>query len=145
MSQTAGHAETTAGPAARLGLGKGQVVQEIGWDDDTDDALRAAVEDVTGTELVDTEHSEVVDAILLWWRAEDGDLVDALVDALTDLAEGGAIWLLTPKVGRAGHVEPSEIADAAPTAGLATTTTLPVGPQWSGTKLTTRSGRGSRR
>lgn len=145
MSQTAGHADVKDGPGARLGLAAGQVVQEIGWDEDADDALRAAIEDITGTELVDDEHGDVVDAIILWWREGDGDLVDALVDALTDLAEGGAIWLLTPKVGRPGQAEPSEVADAATTAGLATTTTLPVAADWTGTKLTTRSARASRR
>ena len=38
-------------------------------------------------------------------REDDGDLVDALVDAITPLADHGVIWLLTPKAGRAGHVE----------------------------------------
>jgi hypothetical protein len=46
------------------------------------------------------DYGNVVDAVVLWWRDEDGDLVDGLVDALTDLVGGGAIWLLTPKVGR---------------------------------------------
>ena len=145
MSQTAGHADVKGGPASRLGLRAGQVVQEIGWDEDVDDDLRAGLEAVTGTELVDEDHGDVVDAVLLWWRDGDGDLVDALVDALTDLAGGGAVWLLTPKVGREGHVEPSEIGEAAPTAGLAVTTTMPVGAGWTATKLTTRSTRGSRR
>src|SRR5260370_21844677 len=57
----------------------------------------------------------------MWFREEDGDLVDALVDALTPLADGGYIWLLTPKAGRSGHVEPSDIGEAAPTAGLSQT------------------------
>jgi hypothetical protein len=123
------------GPAQRLHLRRGQVVQELGWDEDCDDSLRAAIEDVTGTELVDEDLSDVADVVLLWWRDGDGDLVDALVDALTDLADGGAIWLLTPKVGRPGHVDPSDIADAAPTAGLSTTTSLSAAADWSGTKL----------
>ena len=55
---------------------------------------------------------------MLWWRDDDGDLVDALVDALTSLADGGTIWLLSPKAGRAGHIEPSDVTEAAPTAGL---------------------------
>jgi hypothetical protein len=135
VGQTAGRADVAGGPVARLGLHEGQVVQEVGWDEDADDGLRAAVEDLTGTELVDEDHGDVVDAVLLWWREGDGDLVDALVDALTDLAEGGSVWLLTPKVGRAGHVEPSAVADAAPTAGLSVTTTLPVAADWTGTRL----------
>ena len=55
---------------------------------------------------------------VLWWRDEDGDLVDGLVDSLTDLVGGGAIWLLTPKVGRPNAVDPADIAEAAPIAGL---------------------------
>jgi hypothetical protein len=111
------------------------VVQELGWDSDSDDELRVAVEDAIDADMVDGDYGNVVDAVVLWWRDDDGDLVDGLVDALTDLAEGGAIWLLTPKVGRDGHVDPSEIAEAAPTAGLATTTSLALGSRWSATKL----------
>jgi hypothetical protein len=130
----------------RLGLSSGQIVQEIGYDDDCDDALRDSVAAVTGSELVDEEYDDVVDAVLLWWRDGDGDLVDALVDALTTLADGGMIWLLTPKAGRDGHVEPSDIGEAAPTAGLAQTSTVSAAPDWSGTRLVTpRSARGSRR
>jgi hypothetical protein len=132
--------------AGRLGLSSGQIVQEIGYDDDCDDALRDSVAAVTGSELVDEEYDDVVDAVLLWWRDGDGDLVDALVDALTTLADGGMIWLLTPKAGRDGHVEPSDIGEAAPTAGLAQTSTVSAAPDWSGTRLVTpRSARGSRR
>ena len=54
---------------------------------------------------------------MLWWRDEDGDLVDGLVDSLTDLVGGGAIWLLTPKVGRPNAVDPADITEAAPIAG----------------------------
>jgi hypothetical protein len=73
--------------------------------------------------------------VLLWWREGDGDLVDALVDSLTDLTGGGAIWLLTPKVGRPGAVDPADVAEAAPIAGLSTTTTVAVGKEWTATKL----------
>jgi hypothetical protein len=31
--------------------------------------------------------------VLLWWRDSDGDLVDGLVDSLTDLGEGGPVQL----------------------------------------------------
>ena len=55
--------------------------------------------------------------------------------ALTPLADGGYIWLFTPKAGRDGHVEPSEIGEAAPTAGLSQTSTTSAGRDWSGTKL----------
>ena len=73
--------------------------------------------------MVDEDTDEVVDVVVLWWRDGDGDLVDALIDAIGPLADNGVIWLLTPKTGRGGHVEPSEIAEAAPTAGLSQTST----------------------
>ena len=76
-----------------------------------------------------------MDAVLLWWREDDGDLVDALVDALGPLADNGMIWLMTPKAGRDGHVEPSDIAEAAPTAGLQATSTINAAPDWQGTRL----------
>ena len=95
------HPDGTAdGPATRLGFKPGMVIQELGWDNDTDDDLRVAIEDCIDADMVDGDYGNVVDAVLLWWREEDGDLVDGLVDALTDLVGGGAIWLLTPKVGR---------------------------------------------
>jgi hypothetical protein len=113
----------------------GQVVQELGWDEDCDDDIRVAIETATGTELVDEDYDDVADAVVIWWRDGDGDLVDALVDALTDLGDGGPVWLLTPKVGKDGYVEPSEVADAAPTAGLTTTSTVPLTERWSAIKL----------
>jgi hypothetical protein len=132
--------------ARRLGLTAGMVVQELGWDEDADDELRADVERVTGTELVDDQYADVVDAVLLWWRDGDGDLFDALLGALTDLTKGGVVWLLTPKVGRDGYVDPSEVTDAAPSAGLATTTTAAVSADWTATRLVApRGSRGARR
>jgi DUF3052 family protein len=143
VSATAGAAD--AGPAGRFGLQPGMVVQELGWDEDVDTALREGIESVTGTALVDDNYGDVVDAVVLWWRSDDGDLVDGLVDALTDLADGGAIWLLTPKVGRPRYVDPSDVSESAPTAGLSTTTSLAAGPDWVATKLVSpkaaRSGR----
>jgi hypothetical protein len=111
------------------------VVQELGWDEDVDDGLRVEIEDAIDADMVDGDYGNVVDAVLLWWRDDDGDLVDALVDSLTDLVAGGPIWLLTPKVGRPAAVDPSEIAEAAPVAGLATTTTAAVSRDWSATRL----------
>jgi hypothetical protein len=135
VSATADHAEQQRGLAVRLGLRPGQVVQELGWDEDCDDDLRISVEDLTGGELVAEEYDDVVDVVLLWWRDGDGDLVDVLMDSLTDLADGGVVWLLTPKAGRPGHVEPSDIGDAAPTAGLNATSSVSAAPDWSGTRL----------
>jgi len=135
VSATAGETDGQSVPAERLGFQPGMVVQEIGWDDDCDEDLRRAIEERTGHELVDDEYGDVVDAVILWWRDDDGDLVDALVDTKTDLTDGGVIWLFTPKVGREGYVDPSEISESAPTAGFATTTSLSVAPDWLGTKL----------
>jgi hypothetical protein len=128
--------------ASRLGLEPGWVVQEIGYDDDCDDDLRDAIREITGEEFVGDDTDEVVDAVLLWFREDDGDLVDAFFDILTDLKAGGVVWLMTPKVGRDGYVESSDIAEAAPVAGLATTSTLSVTDDWSATKLVVpKSGR----
>jgi hypothetical protein len=139
VSATADHAEGLAG---RLGFRKGQVVQELGYDDDCDQDLRSAIASTTGGELVDEDFDDVVDAVVLWWRDDDGDLVDALVDSLISLGDGGVVWLLTPKAGREGHVEPGDIGDAAPTAGLHQTSSVSAAADWSGTRLVTRkSGR----
>lgn len=142
MSSTAGSdaahtAEESPGAAGRLGFSKGMVVQELGWDSDTDDDLRVSIEDTIDADMVDGDYGNVVDAVVLWWRDDDGDLVDGLVDSLTDLVGGGPIWLLTPKVGRPGSVDPSDIAEAAPIAGLSQTTSAAVSKDWSATRLVT--------
>jgi len=134
-SQTPTTPSAPHGPAERLGLSKGMVVQELGWDSDTDDELRVAIEDAIDADMVDGDYGNVVDAVVLWWREEDGDLVDGLVDSLTDLVGGGVIWLLTPKVGRPNAVAASDIAEAAPVAGLAQTTTVSVSKDWTATRL----------
>ena len=123
------------GPAERMGLKQGMVVQELGWDNDTDDELRVAIEDAIDGDMVDGDYGNVVDAVLLWWRNDDGDLVDGLVDALTDLVGGGVIWLLTPKIGRAGAVDAADIAEAAPIAGLSQTSAAAVSKDWAATRL----------
>lgn len=119
--------------AVKLGIAPGWVVQEIGYDTDVDDAITDAIEAVG--QLVNEDFNDVVDAVLLWWRDQDGDLVDALVDALGPLADEGVVWLMTPKAGRSGHVEPSDISDAAPTAGLQATSTISAAADWQGTRL----------
>jgi hypothetical protein len=123
------------GVAERLGIEPGMVVQEIGWDEDVDDDVRADIEERIGGDLLDEDADDVVEVVLLWWREDDGDLVDALMDAMGPLADNGVIWVLTPKTGRDGHVEPSEIAEAVPTAGLSQTSSVSVGPDWSATRL----------
>ena len=124
----------------RLGLKSGDLILEVGLDSDCDNELRAAIQKVTGNEFIEDAATDVVDAVLLWWRDEDGDLVDELLDGLTYLTQNGPIWLFTPKVGRAGYVEPSDIQDAAPTAGLSQTVSFTVGADWTATRLVARKG-----
>ncbi|WP_149202854.1 DUF3052 domain-containing protein [Actinotalea subterranea] len=127
--------------AGRLGFAAGQVVQEFGYADDVDDALRSGIEEIIGTELVDEDYDDVTDGVILWWRDDDGDLTDALVDVRTALDDGGLIWLFTLKPGRDGHVDHGDIEEAATTAGLHATSTLAIASDWSATRLGTR-GRG---
>ncbi|CAL9541744.1 putative protein [Streptomyces sp. enrichment culture] len=135
MSATADHAETNL--AVRLGFQPGMVVQEIGYDDDAEEELREVIEATTGQDLVDEDYDDVADVVLLWFREDDGDLTDALVDSIGLLDEDGQIVLLTPKPGRDGYIEPSEIGEAAKTAGLAQTKNLNAGKDWTGSRLLT--------
>ena len=122
----------------RMGIVAGELILEVGNDQDSDEALRSAIIAKTGLDPLHGHVDEVVDAVILWWREGDGDLVDDLVDALTYLSENGPIWLLTPKVGVEGHVEPSDIQDAAPTAGLTQTVSFLATSNWTATKLVAR-------
>ena len=135
MSATAGQAaDGVRSLADRFGIEPGMVVMEMGYDDDVDEDLRDTLIDRCG-ELVDEDTDEVVDAVLLWVRDGDGDVVDLLVDARTPLADSGVVWLLTPKAGRPGYIEPSEISEAALTAGLQQTSTVNAGQDWTGARL----------
>ena len=134
MSSQVGPEDARSPGANKFGLSPGLVVQELGWDDDVDNDVRVLVEDSIDSELIE-EAVEAVDVVLLWWRASDGDLVDGLVDSLTDMTESGYIWLLTPKVGREGYVEATDLSEGATTAGLSLTTTAIVSSDWTATKL----------
>lgn len=130
--------ETRAGDdrlVVTLGFKDGDLIQEFGYDDDVDFELRGDLEEVTGSELLDEDDQEIVDGVLVWWRSEDGDLVDGLMDVLSCLDEGGAVWLLTPKAGRDGYVAPVEVQEAAPLAGLHVTTTEAASQDWAATRL----------
>ena len=71
-----------------------------------------------------------------WDEDVDDDLRIQIEDAIdADLVGGGVIWLLTPKVGRDNAVDPADVAEAAPIAGLATTTTAAVSKDWTATRL----------
>ena len=122
----------------RMGFAAGELILEVGYGPDCDDVLRSEISQITGTQLIEGQTTEVVDAVILWWREGDGDLVDELMDALTYLTETGPIWVLTPKLGRDGHVESSDIQDAAPIAGLSQTSTIALAQDWAGTRLVAR-------
>jgi len=124
--------------AGRLGFKDQDLIQEFGYDEDVDFDLRDGLEDLVGSELLTEEDHEVVDGGILWWRSEDGDLVDALVDSITTLDDGGVVWVLTPKSGRDGYVPPADIEEAAPTAGLHVTTSPAVSRDWAATRLVAR-------
>ena len=121
-----------------MGFTKGDQILEIGYAADCDDSLRSKISEISGTELIDIDPTEVVDAVILWWRDGDGDLIDELMDALTYLSESGPIWVMTPKMGRSNYVELSDIQDAAPIAGLTVTSSVAVSTDWSATRLVAR-------
>ena len=85
----------------------------------------------------------MIDVVLLWWREDDGDLTDALIEAIGPLADDGYLWVLSPKTGRSGHVEPSEVSEAAATTGLTQTSVTNLG-DWTATRLVQPRSRGSR-
>ncbi|MFV0428448.1 MAG: DUF3052 domain-containing protein [Arachnia sp.] len=120
--------------ADALGLTPGLVVQELGWDSDVDADLRDDVMDALDADLIE-DPLDAVDVVLLWWRDDDGDVVDGMVDAMTDLASHGYIWLLTPKVGRPGFIDPSDLTEGARTAGVTLTTSVSASPDWQAHKI----------
>lgn len=119
---------------AMLGLNKGLAVQELGWDEDVDESLRDHLMDQIETDFV-YDAVEAVDVVLLWWRDDDGDLVDGLVDSLRDLSDTGYIWLFSPKVGRPGFVNASDLAEGAIGAGLSLSGSAQVSSDWQAHKL----------
>ena len=77
--------------------------------------------------------------MVLWWREDDGDLTDALVDTLRNIEAGAPVWLLTPKAGRDGHVMPGDVQESAEIAGLRVMSTLSLATDWTGTRLASRT------
>lgn len=128
-------ATAAAATLGKLGFAKGQIIQEFGYDDDVADELRYEVEDLTGSELEDEDFNDGADGVLVWYRDGDDDLVDLLVDARTKLFDQGFIVLLTPKAGRLGHVEMSDVEEAASTTGLLTGGSFNVATDWGATRL----------
>jgi hypothetical protein len=120
--------------AATLGITNSMVVQEQGWGEDTDDDIRASIEEAIGSEMVDHDTDEVVDVVLLWWREGDADLADELRNSLTSLSDNGAVWVLTPASGRPGYADPAKISEAAGGSGLTSTSTIG-SSDWNATRL----------
>jgi len=118
----------------QLGLKPGMVVEELGWDEDVDEGFRQAVMEAIDADLVE-ESQESVDAVILWLREDDGDVIDLLIDALTDLGPAGFLWVLAPRIGRPGHVPQSALNEGAVAAGLALTTSATVSKTWSAHKI----------
>ncbi len=127
--------------AVSLGFASGAIVQEFYVDDDVDRSIRDSVEAETGQTLVDVDYGDVVDGAIVWWRAEDAeeeDLADVLVDAMSNLDDGGLIWVLIPKAGRPNSVRVGDVEEAAGIAGLHATTSTALGEDWAGVRLTAR-------
>ena len=118
----------------KLGIKKGEIVQELGWDDDCDASISESIEDAIGEALLDDDTDELCDVVLLWHRADDEDLVDSLVDATRNLSDSGCIWLLTPGANQPGEVHPGDISESAQLAGLVQTKADRLG-SWQGSCL----------
>lgn len=117
-----------------LGFRLGQLIQEFGYDDDVDMALRASIVQVTGEQLEDEDYRGSMDGVILWWRADDGDvddLTDLFVDCTGGIADDDApIWLLVPDQRADLSVPMEDVNDAAGTAGLSVTTTRHLDSGW---------------
>ncbi|MDO4909709.1 MAG: DUF3052 domain-containing protein [Corynebacterium sp.] len=117
-----------------LGVKPGMIVQELGWDEDSDSRISESIEDAIDDDLLDEDTDEPCDIVLLWWRDSDGDLVDGLVDATRSLAQNGRIWLLHPGAGKPGELEPGVVMESAQLAGLVQTKAQRLG-SWQGSCL----------
>lgn len=133
MVGTSGRSSASVGGVEQLKLDPGDIVQELGWDEDVDEELRSSIMDAIDGDLVE-EVVEAVDVVLLWQR-DDTDVADSLVDALRDLSDTGHIWLFTPKIGRPGYVTPADISEGAEVAGLALTSAVEVSADWQARKV----------
>ena len=113
-----------------LGFASGSVIQEFGYDDDVDEAVRAQIEEETGQELVDEDYRDIVDG------------ADLFLDMKANLeSDVSPCWVLVPGTRSPGYVTADVIKDAAETAGLMATTSVAVGAAWMGVKLTAKGPR----
>ncbi|MFK0238063.1 DUF3052 domain-containing protein [Streptomyces vinaceus] len=123
-------------PAEQMRFTSRQLVQEFGHGQDCDEELRDGIRTLIEAELVDETSRRPVDVVLLWHREGDGDLIEALTGAQANLSPDGTIWLLTPRKGREGYVEPGDIMEAITEAGLPRTgnETVVIGENWGATR-----------
>ncbi len=127
--------DQAAGAVSRLGLADDALVQFVGWDDDCDQELLDEVEGHV-SEVLLSDAADVVDAVLIWWRDDDDDLADGLLDAMSMLADDGVTWLFTPRPGRPGHMPASDVKEAVQVAGLQITSSISIGADWQAARLT---------
>lgn len=117
----------SAGAVDRFGFQHDQIVIEYGLDDDVPEEFRERVAAVIGAPLEPDDYTGIVDAVLLWWRDDDGDLTDQLVDCLALLEDGGFIVLVTPGAGQPHRVPVHEVQEACATAGLTASGAISIG------------------
>ncbi|MFC5280515.1 DUF3052 family protein [Arcanobacterium canis] len=119
--------------ALELGFSSGAIVQEFGYDDDVDFDLRDLIEEAIGSAMEDEDYTAVADSVLAWWRSDDGDtddLTDYLVDCAASLEGASIIWLAIPARGVAGHVNATDVDEAARTAGMNATSSHGLKSDW---------------
>lgn len=126
-----------------MGFRSGHLVQEFGYDDDVDMSLRDTIERLTGEQLEDEDYRGGADGVILWWRADDGD-VDDLTDLFVDCTGGltddtAPIWLFVPDQNADLSVPMEDVNDAAGTAGLSVTTTFHLDSGWNAFQVVSHS------
>ena len=129
-------AEAAANSAVtKLGFTAGLVVQEFGYDSDVDDDLRIAIEDVIGSELEDEDYRRRRrrrHALVARGRRRPRRRRSSTPSPTWPSA---AHRPALPKSGRPGHVEASDIEEAALTAGLHASGIVSACADWTGTRL----------
>ena len=123
--------------AYRLGFEADLVVRELGLADDADQGLRTSITSAIGADMVDTSYDEEVDAVVLWLREGDGDLLATLVDASAGLAPSSLVLVLTPTAGHPGYIERSDMFEISETASHSITNPTAIGTRWSAWRMVT--------
>ena len=82
----------------RMGFAKGELILEIGYGADCDDALRADIKNIVATDFLENSTNEVVDAVLLWFRA-------IVIEALWQTTLWGLARRLRPNADKLHYVK----------------------------------------